>query len=126
LEPQAEMQSALATVKKNLGYVFVVFGIIWVAIAFLAGSLLVLWPAVALAAAGVLIKLRPKWRLSIAWGPAAAILGLLLCGYQVYEAAMLVSGTFVTVASASVVLFFILGLGHLYLAFASYSSSPAK
>lgn len=120
------MQSALGKVRKNLAYVFVLFGIIWVAVAFLAGSLLVLWPAAACIAAGLLIKMRPSSRLSIAWGPAAAILGLLLCAYQVYAAAMLVSGAFVTVAGASVVIFFILGLGHLYLAFASYSSSPAK
>ncbi len=126
MEPQAEMQSALASVRKNLAYVFVLFGIIWVAVAFLAGSLLVLWPAVACVAAGVLIKMRPSSRLSIAWGPAAAILGLLLCAYQVYAAVMLLSGAFVTVASASVVAFLILGIGHLYLAFASYSAPVVK
>jgi hypothetical protein len=120
------MQSALDFVRKNLAYTFVIFGVIWVAVAFLAGSLLVLWPAVACMGAGVLMKVRPSTRLSIAWGPAAAILGLLLCAYQVYQAIPLLTGAFVTVASASVVIFLLLGLGHVYLAFASYSAAPAK
>ena len=120
------MQSALGSVRKNLAYVFVLFGVIWVAIAVVTGSLLVLWPAVACVAAGLLIKARPSSRLSLAWGPSAAILGLLLCAYQVYEAVLLLSGAFVMVASTSVVIFFLLGIGHLYLAFASYSSSPVK
>lgn len=116
------MQSALSLVKKNLAYAFVIFGAIWVAIALLAGSALVLWPAVACFAAGVLMRVRPGSRLSIAWGPSAAILGLLLCAYQAYVAVTLLSGSFVTIASLSVVVFVLLGLGHLYLAVSSYSA----
>jgi hypothetical protein len=120
------MQSAFSFVRKNLAYTFVVFGAIWVVIAFLAGSALVLWPAVACVVAGILLRAMPGSRLAIAWGPAAAILGLLLCAYQVYAAIPLLTGAFVMVASVSVVVFFLLGLGHAYLAFASYTTSQAK
>lgn len=120
------MQPALSFLRKNLAYTFVLFGAIWVVIAFLAGSGLVLWPAVACAAAGALMKAKPSSRLSTAWGPSAAVLGLLLCAYQVYAAIPLLTGAFVAVASASVVLFFVLGVGHLYLAFASYAASSVR
>jgi len=120
------MQSAFGFVRRNLAYAFVVLGLVWLVIAYLAGSPLTLWPAVACLAAALLIKVRPSSRLSIAWGPAAAILGLLLCAYQVYEAIPLLTGAFVTVASASAVVFFLLGLGHAYVAYASYSAAPVK
>jgi len=116
------MQSATSFVKKNLAYVFVLFGVVWVAIAFLAGSALVLWPAVACMAAGVLMKFRPGSRLSLAWAPSAAILGLLLSAYQAYVAVTLLSGAFVAIASATVAVFIILAVFHLYLAVASYST----
>ena len=120
------MQSGLDFVRKNLAYLFIVFGVVWVVAAFLAGSTLALWPAVALVVAGLLKKVRPNTRLSIAWGPAAAILGLVLCAYQVYAAIPLLTGDFATIAVASLVIFLVLGLGHVYLAVASYSSAPVK
>jgi hypothetical protein len=120
------MQSALSGVRKNLAYAFVIFGLVWVFVAYLTGSLLVIWPAAACIVAGVLIKLMPSSRITIAWGPSAAILGLLLCAYQVYVAVQLLTGAFVTIATMSIVVFFILGVGHAYLAFASYSSPQVK
>lgn len=120
------MQSALASVRKNIAYAFAVIGAIWVVIAFLVGSGLVLWPAVACVAAAVLLKVWPGSLLSIAWGPAAAVLGLLLCAYQVYEAVLLLFGAFAMIAGASVVLFFLLGIGHAFLAYASYSGVSVK
>jgi len=126
LGPQAEMQSALSLVRKNLAYVFVVFGVIWIAVAFVAGSALVIWPAAACIAAGVLLRVRPSSKITMAWGPSAAILGLLLCSYQAYAAIMLLSGAFVTVASVSAAVFVLLGLGHVYLAFASYTGPAVK
>lgn len=120
------MQSVLGKARNNLAYVFVLFGLIWVALAYVTGSLLVLWPAAACVVAGALIRIWPSSRISTAWAPAAAILGLLLCSYQVYEAVMLLSGAFVTVASISVVIFLLLGIGHLYLAFATYSPPSVK
>jgi hypothetical protein len=120
------MESASALIRKNLAYAFVVFGLIWLGIALLAGSALILWPAVACGVGGVLLKLRPSSRLAAAWAPAAALLGLLLCAYQVYAAVPLLSGAFITIASTSTSLFVILGLGHVYLAYASYSSGPVK
>lgn len=120
------MQSAASAVRKHLSYVFIVFGLVWVGIAFLAGSVFVLWPAVACGVGGVLLKAMPSSRLTLAWAPAASMLGLLLCGYQVYEAIPLLSGAFVTVAGASAALFLLLGLGHVYLAYASYSASSPR
>ena len=120
------MQSAVSFVKKNLAYVFIVFGVVWVAVAYLAGSALVLWPAVACVAAGVLLRLKPNSRLSTAWPPSAAALGLLLCAYQAYVAATLLLGAFAVIASASLVVFVLLGLGHLYLVVASYSATSVK
>ncbi|MDG6902146.1 MAG: hypothetical protein JRM80_09330 [Nitrososphaerota archaeon] len=120
------MQSALSFLRKNLAYTFVLFGAVWVVIAFLTGSALVLWPAVACVAAGLLIRVKPSSRLSEAWGPSAAVLGFVLCVYQVYAAILLLGGSFVTVAASSLVIFLLLGLGHMYLAFASYSAESVK
>lgn len=120
------MQSPLASVRKNLAYVFVIFGVIWLVLAYLNGSGLTLWPAAACLVAAVFIKLRPNSGLTNAWGPAASILGLVLCGYQVYQAIPLLTGAFVVVASVSLVVFLLLGLGHAYLAYASRSQPQVK
>lgn len=120
------MQSAFSAVRKYLSYLFILFALIWVGIAFLAGSVFVLWPAVACGVGGVLLKAMPGSRLTVAWAPAASLLGLILSAYQVYEAIPLLSGAFATVASASAALFFLLGVGHVYLAYASYSAGSAR
>jgi len=120
------MQSAGSAIRKNLGYVFILFGFVWAAIAFVSSSVYVLWPAFACWAGGGLLKVIPDNRLTTAWTPAAAVLGLILSSYQVYQALPLLSGAFVTIAGASVALFSVLGLGHAYLAYASYTEGSVK
>jgi hypothetical protein len=120
------MQSVGPAVRRNLGYVFILFGLIWAAVAFASGSVYVLWPALACGVGGVLLKMRPASRLTIAWAPAASLLGLVLSAYQVYSAVPLLSGEFVTIAGASVALFLVLGLGHAYLAYESHAASQVK
>ena len=126
LGPPAELQSAASLLRKNMSYVFVLFCVVWLAVAYLAASWLVLWPAVACGAGGALLKLRPGRRLTNAWAPSAALLGFVLSAYQVYATVPLLSGAFVTVAGASAAIFTILAVAHAYLAYASYSGAAVK
>lgn len=120
------MQSVASFARRNLAYVFFVFALIWLGIAALAGSALILWPVLACGASGVFLKFTPASALAAAWPTASALMGLFLCGYQVYVAAPLVSGAFTTIAAISVVAFLVLGLGHVYLAYASLPAKPVK
>lgn len=120
------MKSAASLLRRNLAYVFVVFALIWLAIAALTGSVLVLWPVLACGASGALLRFTPASGLSASLPTASAIMGLFLSAYQVYVATPLLAGAFNTIASISIASFAVLGIGHVYLAYASLPTRPAK
>ncbi len=122
----AEMKSAASLARRNLAYLFVVFALVWLGIAAITGSLLVLWPVLACAASGALLKLRPASGLTASLPTASAAMGLFLSAYQVYVATPLLAGAFSVIAGISVASFVVFGIGHLYLAYASLPSKQAK
>ena len=108
-------------------YGYLVVGIAWLAVAALAGSLLILWPVVACLAAGALLILRPGRRFTWAWVLATATLGFLLAAYQVYSWAPFVVGAFAAVAGEAIAVFLILAVFHALLLFAGASGTrPPK
>jgi hypothetical protein len=119
------MPKVLDRIRDFSAYSFVAVGLVWLAIAFLAGSLLVLWPVVACVVGGVLLRLRPGKRLTWAWASSAAILGLILSGYQVYQWAPFLGGAFNTLAATSLGGFAVLALVHLVLLYAGATRPKA-
>lgn len=117
------MPSPLKVLKDNVPYAYGVVGALWLVVAFVDGSLLLLWPALACLLGGAMVRLRPRKRLTWAWATAAAVMGLLLSLYQVYAAVPLVSSAFSTVAGASLVAFAIFALGHLLLIYVKNTGS---
>ncbi len=120
------MPSPATLVKTNAPYAYAALGIVWLVIAAYEGSLLLLWPVVALITGGALRKLRPRARITWAWVVSAAVLGLVLAFWQAYVAAPLVSGVLSAFAGASLVAFAILGIAHLVLLYAGASGAGAK
>jgi hypothetical protein len=90
-------------------------GAVWILVAVDAGGYVVLWPVVALLLGGLLLMLRPGARLTWAWAEAAAVLGLLVAGYQAYVASGLLSGQFAAVAVPSFFAFLAFAVVHLLL-----------
>jgi hypothetical protein len=95
------MPKVLDRVRDFSSYAFVGIGLVWLAIAFLAGSALLLWPVIACVVGGVLLRLRSGGRLTFAWASSAAIMGLVLSGYQVYQWMPFLGGTFNVLAAES-------------------------
>jgi len=122
------MSSALGALRRNVRYAFLLMGVVWLAIAAYVGSLLLLWPVVALLVGGALLMTRPGWRLTWAWVISAAFLGMLLSLYQAYVAASLVTGAFATVAGGSLALFALLFVVHIVLAYfgATTTTGPPR
>jgi hypothetical protein len=102
----------------NAPYFFIAVGVIWLAIAFLTGSALILWPVVACAVAGLMLRRMPSHRFTWAWVVATASMGFLICAYQVYSWAGFLSGTFSGLAAGSFVSFAVLAVLHLFLFYA--------
>jgi hypothetical protein len=119
------MPKVLDRIRDFSAYAFIAVGLVWLAIAFFAGSVLTLWPVVACVVGGVLLRLRPGGRLTWAWAGSAAILGLILSGYQVYEWAPFIGGTYGTLAATSLGGFAVLALAHLVLLYAGATSPKA-
>ncbi|MDV3293680.1 MAG: hypothetical protein LYZ70_05365 [Nitrososphaerales archaeon] len=120
------MKSAASFVRRNLAYVFVVFALIWLGMALLTGSAFVLWPVLACGASGALLRFTPASGLAASLPTASAMMGLFLSAYQVYAATPLLAGAFSAIAGISVATFVLLGLGHVYLAYACLPARPAK
>jgi hypothetical protein len=115
------MQALSGTLRDNLSYLFIVVGTVWLGLAYVTGSLLLLWPVVACVISGVLLKAAPSAKLTVAWAGASALMGIVLSAYQAYSASPLVAGQFAEIASLSLVGFVLFGLAHLYLLAASRS-----
>lgn len=138
------MPSPLKVLKDNIPYAYVVVGALWFVMAFVNGSILLLWPTVACLAGATLLRLRPDQRLTWAWATSAAVMGLLLSLYQAYAAFPLLFGEYKTfplffgwyasfpvtfgafsiIAASSLVVFAIFAVGHLLLAYVENVSAP--
>ncbi|MDG6916729.1 MAG: hypothetical protein JRM85_03950 [Nitrososphaerota archaeon] len=99
-------------------YFFWVIAVVWVAVGVEGGSTLIAWPVTACAVSGVLLKLRPGWRLTFSWSVSSAVLGLLISVYQVYAWSPLLAGDFSSLAASALGVFTVLAVVHVFLLYA--------
>jgi hypothetical protein len=102
-------------IRANLAYLFLVAGVLWFGIIYLTSSLLILWPAVACVVGGLLLKLVADNKISNIWAISSALLGFILAAYQAVAAVPLLVGAFSIIAIASLVLFLVFAVLHLFL-----------
>ena len=112
------MPSIVSMLRANSAYEFLAVGVVWLAVAVLAGSALILWPVVACFVSGYALKMRPGRRFTWAWAVSSAVLGFLLSAYQVYAWSPFVGGAFTTLAATSLVGFAVFAAVHLFLFYA--------
>ena len=118
----------LGPLRANAAYAFLAVGVIWLGVALLAGSLLLLWPVVACLVGGVLLRARPGKRLTWAWVIATAVFGFLLSAYRAFTWAPFFGGAFTSVAAGGAAAFAVLAFLHLCLFYAGLKpaeGSPA-
>lgn len=118
------MSSLLGAIRANSAYAFVAVGVVWLAVALLAGSALVLWPVLACVFGGLQLRTWPTRKLTWAWAVSTAVFGFLLAVYQVYAWFPYLGGSFSTVASEASAVFVVLALMHLLLIYVG--AKPAK
>lgn len=116
----------LEPAKRNVAYLFLAAGVLWLGALYATSSILILWPAVACIVSFALLKVLPEQRISAAWVMASGLLGFLLSGYQAYVAATFLTGPFASVAAVSLVVFFVFALYHLFLMYAGRSQSKEE
>jgi hypothetical protein len=109
------------TLVANAAYAFIGVGVIWLAIAVLSDSSLILWPVAACLAGGIMLREWPSGRLTWSWAVATAVMGFLLSAYQVYAWLSFLGGTFTTLAVVSVISFAIFAMVHVFLFYAATS-----
>jgi hypothetical protein len=120
------MAGVREAVKKYLAYIFILLGIVWVAIILTGGAALLLWPALTSILSGALLLLRPEMKFSRALAKASALYGVLLAGYQAYVAIPLLGSLFSTFGTYSAASFTVIALLYLAILYASFSSPGAK
>ncbi len=118
------MSAILGTIRANSAYAYIAVGALWLAVAVLAGSALILWPVVACVLGGVQLKMWPARRLTWAWAVSTAVLGLLLAAYQVYAWVPFLGGSFGSVAAAATAAFAVLTVAHVLLLY--MGAKPAR
>jgi len=119
------MPKLLDTLVANAAYAFIAAGVIWLAIAFLAVSSLILWPALACIVGGIMLRQWPSSRLTWPWVVATAVMGFLLSAYQVFAWLSFLGGAFSTLATVSVAGFAIFAIAHVFLFYAATSKAAA-
>ncbi len=119
------MPKVLDALRANSAYAFLVVAAVWLALAVVAGSILLLWPVIACAVSGVMLKARPGHRFTWAWVIASAVLGLLISAYRVYAWVPFLSGAFATTAGISLAAFAVLAAAHVFLLYAGWSRPKA-
>ena len=107
--------------RDNASYFFWAVAVVWAAVGVEGGSVLMAWPVVACAVAGVLLRLRPSWRFTFSWSASTAVLGLLISAYQVYAWSPLVAGDFSALAASALGAFAVLAVVHAFLLYAGAS-----
>jgi len=110
----------------NAPYFFIAVGVVWLAVAFVAASALLLWPVVACIAGGLMMRQIPSHRFTWAWVVASASMGFLICAYQVYAWAGFLGGVFSGVAAEAFVGFAVLALVHVFLFYAGTAKPSTK
>ena len=118
------MPKILDSLVAHAAYFFIAVGVIWLAVAVLGQSYLILWPVVACIAGGVMLREWPAGRLSWAWCAATAVMGFLLSAYKVYAWLPFLGGAFSSIASFSSLGFALLAVLHVFLFYAG-TSKPA-
>jgi len=118
------MPKILDSLVARAAYFFIAVGVIWLAVAVLADSSLIVWPVVACVAGGIMLREWPSGRLTWAWCVATAVMGFLLSSYQVYAWLSFLGGAFSTLAASSTIGFGLLAIVHVLLFFA-VTSKPA-
>jgi len=109
------MSRVLRPLVANAAYAFIVVGAVWLAVAFLSSSALILWPALVCIAGGIMLQQLPFHRLTWAWIVSAASMGFLLSAYEVYAWAGFLGGAFSSLATVSLLGFAVLAVAHLLL-----------
>ena len=113
--------------RSNTSYAFFGVGIAWLAIVYLTGSLLNLWPVLACFLSGALLRLKPGDRVTWSWVTASATMGFLLAAYQTYAWIPFLSGGFASIATVSLVGFAVFAAVHGLLLYTGRSApSTAK
>lgn len=119
------MASVFGMLKSSAAYFFIVVGVVWAGIGALTGTSLTAWPAAACLVAGVLLRIRPSYRLTWAWALATASMGFLVSAYEVYAWEPLVGGAFSTLAGESLGGFAVFAVVHLFLLYAGAAGPKA-
>jgi len=119
------MSSLLGYLRTNSAYAYFAVGFVWLAVAVLAGSALILWPVLALVLGGAQLRMWPARRLTWAWAVSTAVFGFLLAAYQVYAWLPFLGGAFSTVAATASSVFAVLALLHLFLFYAALKPAEA-
>jgi hypothetical protein len=112
------MAGVFGMFRSQAAYFFIVVGLVWGAVGALTGSYLAAWPVVACLVAGVLVKLRPGYRLTWAWAISTASMGFLVSAYQVYSWASFLGGAFSSLAGESLAGFALFAVVHVFLFYA--------
>ncbi len=122
------MPDILGMLRTNSSYAFLVVGVVWLAVAVLASSVLILWPVAACIVSGLALRMWPGGRFTWAWTVSSAVLGFLLSAYQVYAWAPFLGGTFSVTAAVTLVGFAVFAVVHLLLFYTGLrpASSPAE
>lgn len=115
------MSALLGTLRDNSAYAFMAVGVLWLAVAVAAGSLLILWPVIACILGGVFLKMWPAGRLTWAWAVSAAVLGFILAAYQVCAWLPFLGGAFSGVAAVAAAVFLVFAVLHVFLFYAGVS-----
>jgi hypothetical protein len=118
------MPKILDILVTNAAYFFIAVGVIWLVVAVLADSSLILWPVLACIAGGIMLREWPSRRFTWAWCVATAVMGFLLSAYLVYVWLSFLGGAFSTQAAASSAGFAVLAILHILLFYAT-TSKPA-
>ncbi len=99
-------------------YLFWVIAAVWAVVGVDGRSVLMAWPVVACALSGVLLEFKPGWRVTFSWAASTAVMGLLICVYQVYAWSPLLAGDFSALAASTLGAFAVLAVVHVFLLYA--------
>ena len=115
------MPKLLEPIVTNAAYFFIGVGIVWLAVAFLAASPLILWPVVACVAGGVMLRQMPSYRFTWAWVVSSAALGFVISAYEVYAWSGFLGGAYSALAAGALVGFAVFAVVHVLLFYAGTS-----
>ena len=120
------MSSVLGMVRSNSAYAFIAVGVVWLAVAVIGSSALILWPVLACLLGGVQLWMWPTRKLTWAWAVSTAIFGFLLAAYQIYAWFPFLGGSFSSVAATASGAFAVIALLHLILLYAGIAPPKSE